>query len=379
MPNQSTLSPTLFAVPGVPERDKDAEFKLRTARYLWHMGYVCPTEVAVSGNEIRAGALKRYNVTDIDVVGIKFEDDLTWHSVVADCKSGKSNSGVNRLFWLRGIMDFFKADHGYLVQPSIGREAREVALRLSISLLDNENLRRSELDKRLAEDGRSYFALEAYDAEKQLAGLRLPKGSTPNEEQKLVQLLGGYLSYTYWFQEEYRNIQHLIRMVTDASKPINELTDRRRAKVLAYRALTLWSISVLKMVGYVIATRSGEIHNEVRRYIFGGSANAAERGRLMHIFADLTKQPLALEPAYYPELLELTSRLIRYSQFAKNVPRYSDLVYAENVICQRTESIEAILTRKFDLDTLKLTKDVAEFICKATGLDKDLYEDLMTQ
>lgn len=363
----------------MPERDKDAEFKLRTARYLWHMGYVCPTEVPISGNEIRAGALKRYDVTDLDVVGIKFEDDLTWHAVVADCKSGKNNAGVNRLFWLRGIMDFFGADHGYLVQPAIGREAREVALRLAISLLDRENLERIELDRGFTTDGRRYFALDAYDREKQLSGLRLLKGTAPSDEQKQVLLLNGYLSYTYWFQEEYRNVQQLIRMVADSSRTINDLTDRPRAKVLAHRALTLWSISVLKMCGYVIATRSGEIHNEVRRYIFGGSANTAERGKLMRVFADLTKQPLALEPPYYSELLELASRLIRYSRFAKNVPRYADLVYSENVICERLEPIESLLGRQFEVDTLKLTKDVAAFICKTTGLDRSIFDELMAQ
>lgn len=366
-------------MPEVSDRDKDAEFKERTARFLWHMGYVCVTEVAISGNEIRSGALKRYDVTDVDVVGIKFEDDLTWRSVVADCKSGRTHAGVNRLFWVRGVMDFFGADHGYLVQPSIGREAREVALKLSISLLDRENLERVEIDKHFADDGRRYFTLQAYDVEKQLTGLRLPKGTTPDNDQKLILLVNGYLTYTYWFQDEYRNIQHLLRTLADASPPVNAFEDRPRAKVLAYRALILWSISALKMCGYVIATRSGDIHSEVRRYIFGGSANAAERGRLMRVFAEYTKQPLVLEPPYYSDLLELASRLIRYSHFAKNIPRYAELVYSENVICKRTEGLERLLGKQFDLDTLKLTKDVATFVCKATGLDRHLFEELMEQ
>ena len=65
------------------------------------------------------------------------------------------------------------------------------------------------------------------------------------------------------------------------------------------------------MCGSVIATKGSEIHNEVRRYIFGSAANANERAHLMRMFSKLSESKVRLEPDYYGELLELASRMIK--------------------------------------------------------------------
>lgn len=360
------------------ERDKDADLKLRSARLFWHMGYVCPTEVAVSAKEIQQGALKRYDLTDLDVVGIKFESDLTFRTIIADCKSGKT-SAVSRLFWLRGVMDFFGADHGYLVQPQLGTEVREVALRLKVSLLDRDNLEKYEGDKRLADNKLQYFSLQGYDKEQALWGLKLPKVHKPSESEQLIQRVYTYLSYGYWFNEEYRNIQQLIRVFEDAKDAMISHPDKTRMKVLSYAGLTLWSISLLKMCGAVIATKSSDIHKEARRYIFGGAAGASERTRLMKLFGQISNEPVQLEPPYYGDLLELTARVIKYSHFAKEIPRYADLVAGETIVCGGTDTIEVLLGSEFSLDALKLTKDVAAFMAKATGQESSVFADLMSQ
>jgi hypothetical protein len=378
MTKQLEQSLTLFEAPLVSERDKDAELKLRAARMLWHLGFVCPREVVISGKEIKLGALKRYDLTDLDVVGIKFDADLSFRTVIADCKSGKS-SATNRLFWLRGVMDFFGADRGYLVQPQIGSEVREVALRLSVSLLDRGNLEKYETDKGLGNTNLESLSIRGYDRERALWGPNLPKGHQPTEAEKRLQRVYQYLSYGYWFNEEHRNVQQLLRVFGEAAAVINSHSDRERMKLLVYRGLTLWSISLLKMCGSVIATNSDEIHNEVRRYIFGGAASASERARLMRYFSTLQREQVPLEPPYYDELLELAARIIKFSQFGKDIPRYSDLVASEAVVCGRKENLEGVLGRDFSVDTLKLTKDVAVLMSKAADLDPSLFSELMTQ
>ena len=378
MRKQPKQSLTLFEERPVLERDKDAELKLRSARMFWHMGYVCPMEVAISAREIRQGVLRRYDLTDVDVVGVRFDADMTSRTIIADCKSTKASPN-SRVFWLRGVMDFFGAERGYLVQPAIGREARELALRLSVSLVDLDNLIKYEADKQLDKLPLKAFSIENYDKRRELWGLHLAKDQKPSPEQKKIADLYAYCSYTYWFNEDYRNVQQLLSAVSDASQSLNEFDDRPRAKVLAYTSLTLWSIALLKMCGAVIATKSDEVHNEVRRYIFGGAANASERSKLMDLFGRLTKDRVALEPPYYDELLELCARIIKFSSFGKDIPRYTDLITQENVIGGSHASIESLLGSAFSVDSLKLAKDVAAFISRHAHVDIKLFSELMSQ
>lgn len=358
-------------------RDKDAELKLRTARFLWHMGYCVIREVALSGYDIRSGELKRYDLTDLDVLGIKFDNDLRWHTVIADCKSGKVSS-VNRVFWLRGVMNFFGAERGYLVQKGIGHEVRELGPGLDISLLDPENLDVYEHDKELDQLRLSSFSLQNYDTRNDLWGLKLPKGQRPTDQETRLAHLYSYLTYGYWFGDEYRNVQQMVKTLSDARVALVGLP-RPKAKLLAYTALTLYSVSLLKMCGAVIATKSADIHSEVRRYIFGGSANANDRYRLMKLLSQLSGERVNLEPVYYEDLLELSARIIRFSQHARDIPRYSDLILMENVLQPGLRPLAEVLGEQFSIDTLKLTKDIADFLVNTTGADGSLFEELYGQ
>jgi hypothetical protein len=360
-------------------RDADADLKLRVGRFFWDLGYVCHMEVAMSASEVAYGGLKRFDLTDLDVLGVKFENDLSWRTVIGDCKTGKGVSPVTRLFWLNGIMNFFGAERGYLAMPKIGPECRTVAGRLDVSLLDEDNLSRYEKDKQLDNLGLRSFTPEVYDQRRLLWGLRLTKGQKPVDDQLVLHKAYQFFSYRYWFQDEYLNVLQSITAIADAAEVINRHPDRMKMKVLAYTGLTLFAIALLKMCGSVIATKSGEIHNEIRRYIFGGASNALERGKLMRLLRQVSQQPVQLEPPYYEALLELANRLITFSQFAKGIPRYSYLVQNENAIARRPEHLDAILGASFGVDALKLTKDVAEFLCTASGLDKKIFDELLSQ
>jgi hypothetical protein len=366
-------------------RDSDANLKLRVGRYFWDLGYASHMEVAMSASEVAYGELKRFDLTDLDVLGTKFENDLSWRTIIGDCKSGKA-SAVTRLFWLRGIMEFFGADRGYLAIPKIGPECREVAARLDVSLLDEENLQRYEHDKQLEKLGLESFSMAIYEKRRALWGLSLAKGQKPADDNLVLHKLYQFFSYRYWFHEEYLNVLQSITAFQDSAEVMERHPDRLKMKMLAYTGLALFSVALLKMCGSVIATKSSEIHNEVRRYIFGGAANAVERGRLMKLLGQVADrigpvadQRVRLEPPYYGELLELANRVISYSRFAKNIPHYCYLVLGENVLARRLEGLASICGGSFEVDTLKLTKDVAQFLSAASGLDKSLFEELMSQ
>ena len=139
--------------------------------------------------------------------------------------------------------------------------------------------------------------MSAYDKRRELWGLQLQKGNELTDDDRQLHRLYQFLAYRYWMREEYLNVQQTITAFADAANVLKTL-DKERAEVVAYVGLTLFSIAVLKMCGSVIAVKSSDIHNEVRRYIFGGAANALERNRLMKLLCEVTNQKIQLEPAY---------------------------------------------------------------------------------
>lgn len=127
--------------------DKDLLLKLRFKRILFALGYYSPLEVELSHyGDDGAGRHKRASLTDLDVLGIKFDPVLTVHRVVADCKSGRQVSDPNRLFWLRGVSDYFGANDAYFLRPTVGDHARAVAPKLGLRVLDEAELRSLEIN-----------------------------------------------------------------------------------------------------------------------------------------------------------------------------------------------------------------------------------------
>jgi hypothetical protein len=61
------------------------------------------------------------------VLGIRFDQLFVQHRIVGDCKSGKTVSDIGRVFWLKGVKEYFGADLGYYIRPQIDMHARAIA------------------------------------------------------------------------------------------------------------------------------------------------------------------------------------------------------------------------------------------------------------
>src|ERR1700754_1109618 len=99
--------------------DQDLGLKLRFRRILFCQGYWSPIEVELSQYEAYGTGLKRKSLTDLDVLGIKYDELFTPFRVVGDCKSGRNVSDASRMFWLKGVNDYFGADQAYYIHSII--------------------------------------------------------------------------------------------------------------------------------------------------------------------------------------------------------------------------------------------------------------------
>ena len=142
--------------------------------------------------------------------GVKYDTLFVPHRIVGDCKSGKSASDVNRLFWPRGVMDFFGADTAYFLRPSIDSHARAIAPKMRLRVLDEVEL--ASLERAVGVDTDAITVLESmpYQHIADHWGIQVPDGAKPTEEQLRRKTVYSYLSYSYWYIERHRNLLVLV-------------------------------------------------------------------------------------------------------------------------------------------------------------------------
>ncbi len=132
----------------------DLGLKVASRRLLWRMGYTTRLDVQLRGvwgpgrpdrasERARRGAQPE-SFTDLDVLGLGFAGGSRLHSAIVDCKTSPGGS-TGRMFWVRGVADFFAADDAYMVRDSVVSDAaRQLTTRLGITALTSDDLGRLE-------------------------------------------------------------------------------------------------------------------------------------------------------------------------------------------------------------------------------------------
>lgn len=361
---------------------KDTPLKLRIRRVLWAQGYYCPLEVDLSHFEYEqtGRTLKRSPITDIDVLGIYFEPDLRYKTIVVDCKSGKE-SEPNRIFWIRGVMDFFRAQEGILVKSKLHAHARALAPKLSIRVLDEKGL--TALEKALNVDNLG-INLADHNIHKKcqdLWGINVPRGQKPTETDLTLKSVYQYLQYLYWMIEEYRNIQTIM----DRFSSIKESLDNNdyKSKYLVNVGLQRLALSILKMASEVADRNITEIRQQSRIYLFGGPFFLREREHTIHLINQLTKETtlvhedIKLEPDYFDELIEIVNKIVINSLHASKILQHLEVVLFGSVLGFEKD-IEKALGPKYSTDALVIAKRIAMMFQKYSGFNERVLEELFS-
>lgn len=359
---------------------RDFDLKLRIRRVLWAQGYHCPLEVDLSHFEYQGGRRvpKRVSLTDIDVLGVRFEPDLRFSVVLADCKSGRV-SEPNRVFWLRGVMDFFGAREGYLVKPTLHKHARHLAPKLGIRALDETGL--STLEKALATPALPRVIAHESAVRKgaQLWAGLFTRGEKTTKEELAVKEAGDYLQYRYWMVEEYRNTQTILDQMKRIGPTLDPQNDGN--KYLAHIALQRLLLSFLRMASEVVSRDATNVKDGCRMYLFGGPLLLHARYEMMQLLTAIEAQgrllpdEIRLEPPYFEDLCEIVHRMILNSANAVRALQHLDIITAAAVTAVPPD-LESSLGTAFSADALVLIKRVAALLCQAASLHRRLVEPL---
>lgn len=356
-------------------RDKDLQLKLRFKRILHLMGYYSPIEVELSQYDpVSDGTRRRRSLTDLDVLGLKYDEVLTPHRVVADCKSGSNVSDPNRLFWLRGVTDYFGADMGYFVKPRIGLHARAISPKLGLRAVDEDELLILEKDLNAEALPLPISDVDFHEGKSALWGLEVPKGQKPTSDQLIRRKVYSYLSYDYWYIEQHRNLLTLIEHFRNIADKLD--ASDARDTLLAFTGLERFAHCLLEMGSQIYSRGISDVQKHARVYLYGGPLGLREREQFFKLLGEITLTPDQLDPDYWPDLMEHLNRLLRNPTGAKELLPYLETIYGWCVQLSNQDMSSAV-NGKLNTNAIVLARDLAQTFCRTTGLNENLYQSIL--
>ena len=363
----------------------DTLFKLRLSRLLWKMGYFVRRNIPVSTYTLGKPLPKRIDITDIDVLGIRWDEDFTPDRVVCECKSGSKAKPLDRSFWLRGVMHYFGARKGYLLVKESGMIPGNVGARMGVTVIDRNLL--TDLEKRYEIENEYWIGSCNPEID-----FNIPSFRKMLREPVRRQL--NYILYGYWRDPEYYQIKRLITTGKTLSGKFQPSIDAYRW--LAFECINLFAISVLGFCNKLFVTEPRRIPEETSTELFGGFLSRTERQgilssalRLMRSYIEKTYQekfPLRLEhinlnPDYFDKLVDLLARLMSRPNESKLLPSFLDLFCYGFLYKNKKPSKEELeyYTGNHDVYLLtKLAKNVVEFYLESTSLNRDVFEPILS-
>ncbi len=312
--------------------EQDIDLKLRTMRYFWSQGYFVRRNVPV----VESAATSQY--TDIDVLGVRIDEELNATYVLSDCKSGITDGTRERLFWLSGVMKYFGASRGLFIRTQMmPRKYVELAEALGIVAIPADQM--TELEKSYSIDAQKFvgpFCREHGKAEIILSSLKQHSRETLE-----------YIRTDYWGDPPHLQTFSLMGKCRDLLR-IQHIDEDNRMFQLAY-IMSLLSLSVIRFARQVLFMPPSDREEVIGLGLLGGRTGYLEKKELMRNFHSFmtteiekrykSKYPVTqqafieqLVPSYTKYLVDLILRLCREPRVALTLPRIIDLLAFESVL-----------------------------------------------
>jgi hypothetical protein len=347
----------------------DLGLKINSRRLLWQMGFSTrvdvPLRTPIPANQLKGPTSQHETFTDLDVLGVSIVPGFDIRRVIADCKTSQRGS-TERMFWIRGVSDFFRADDAWMVRDkSVTAASRQLADRLHISVLEPADLEKLREFHPTALDLETGPLSVLFDETSLSSYLK----AFTTIDKKLDKLLE-YRQFDYWVMDEYRNLQQVVAHLSNVKQVLDPSNSVHRALFLD--CAWLYSLSIAQAARQVRAVHVMDVDGALQQYLFGGQAGLLEKRRLATMLSRLAPPSSGAAegvlPGWYPLLLELLVRHLRRPNAILAELQYAEWL-AEAQVAKDSSSASAAFGQSFDPLPAKLLADICGFLVSATGID----------
>lgn len=337
------------------ESEKDLELKLRYMRLFWKMGYFTRKNIPVSQADL---SRRNRDYTDVDVLGIIFDNELNSHMVIVDCKSGYVKN-AERLFWISGVMRAVNANKAFFLRKDLDEiKYMDLAQKLDITPLSMEQL--SKLESIYNVNTSLYFGSFCFEKD---IGLHYIK------ELKIInKQIENYILKGYWISN---TTEQIVTLISCCQQIIDYhlFNEEARSFSLSY-IYSLLAISILRFSQSVFYISDARKPIVIEQNLMGGFSQYIQRLELISSFYDFMINEIMLK---YKERYPVAEE-----QFIKGItPEYikyiNDLIFR---ICDNPKAAK-YLPQLIDLFTYEFLVSETNITEELISIDKEEYGKVM--
>jgi hypothetical protein len=357
------------------------DLERRAHRLVWYLGYFARRDVMLYSDD-------KDQISDIDVIGINFDDTLSSHIILIETKS---EQGFSSILKLRGLLDYYSSDVAYIIRPNVTPAIIRFAEQLGIRAMHTSRL--DEIESELKIDPKDWSLSFSLDFEKRYEGsLKVSRQLGLQYEILLRDML--WIDNNPFYKLKLLK-DTLSNLYAKAEKIANPGL-RQSVAALIIDLTTLFSVSVLQSAGILYPLPEHQRKSFFLEKLISGKLSSKEKEELLnrtydflskytrnvlHITPQIRKEDFELAPSYAPDLYDLLSRILKKAQSSKHLPRLFDIYLS--IFTSRKElelmDLQGFLNLSSDEFeyTLKFSRDIVYFLFD--GKTPDFFVALVTE
>lgn len=354
----------------------DLGLKVASRRLLWRMGYSTRIDVPLrafgSSNTPTPGPRTPIeSFTDLDVLGVTLAPGAAVETAIVDCKTGGS-SAISRMFWIRGLSDFFSATSAYMVRErQISRGARQLATRLRITTLTSEEVSALESLQPTALPITQVPLSHLFDR----AHIATVKERWAEQDRKLKTLLE-YREFDYWIYDRHLNLIQMVEHLRGVSRHLDGRNPQHLAILLD--CAWLYLLAALHAIETIRGVHVSNVALGLKEYVLGGAEQVREKENLASLLAELRREGKLPEtvsidplPQYFPAMVDLITRVMRRSDSTIATLQYLEYLTSATMVGARTTTADGFGAAHDDI-AAKIAENVVAFLVQSAGVDERL-------
>ncbi len=304
--------------------EKGSSFEFLVAAYFQAYGYLVRRDVGLASGSGTA------EVTDVDVLGIRFMLPLAEERLVVDCKDRRKSRPFERILWTLGTSRVAAATRTVVALPKVPWQARDLAWRYGVDIVDEEHLR-------LPLEKLGYHGFGA--ADQQVWRLLSDCRARANPDQK--DLVRRHLDLTQVLITGHplTNFNRLISFIGYVGRAAGDGEPSWLQRYACYDAAVLCSIALVKFVTECKWAAEGDWMDYARKKLTYGDLPPAAARQLATLAIGPQYAKGLPSPEYQGEALELIRALMADQNMAAVVPYALDYLLLGELLAGRAEQL----------------------------------------
>lgn len=360
------------------------QLERRAHRLAWHLGYLVRRRVFIYSEEAT------HQITDIDAIGIKFNETFNPQTILFETKS---EQGFASILKLKGILDYYPSTVAYLVRPNITPDIIEFAEKLGIRATHTSRL--EEIETELGIDPNDWSL--SYSPEFDKRFLRSLQELRRAGCEKEV-----YFRDLFWMGRDPFLKLKLLKSILSKIYGAGETGNKRITKFqpidyLVSDLTVLFSVSLLESINLLYPFPEHQRRAAFEEKLISGKLSTSEKEEFLGKFYNFLERytekvlkqtmivgrnHLKLLPLYADSLYDLMSRFMKKPKNAIRLSRLLDAYHA-SIILQGTSLNLSEIQKSLALSdsefeyTIKFCRDTVQFLFE--GKPPHIFHQLFTE